>query len=77
MAEKLENKYIFSMKPTPADLADTVFNEERVRERMRTGLKEAKNCIVELIMKDTHTIRNDPQRVVKWVKIAKEEAENF
>ena len=77
MAEKLESNYIFSMKPTPADLADTVFDENKVRMRIREGLKIAKNCIVEIIMKDTHTLRNDPDRVVKWVRIAKEEAEKF
>lgn len=26
-------------------------------------------------MKDNHTIRNDPRRVVRWVQIAREEAE--
>jgi hypothetical protein len=77
MAEKLGNNYIFSMKPTPADLADTFFDENKVRDRIREGLKAAKNCIVEIIMKDNHTIRKDPSRVIRWVKIAKEEAENF
>jgi hypothetical protein len=28
-------------------------------------------------MKDNHTIRNDPPRVVRWVQIAREEAENL
>ena len=77
MAEKLGNKYIFSMKPTPADLAEDNFNENRVRMKIQEGLKSAKNCIVELVMKDNHTICKDPSRVIKWVKIAKEEAENF
>jgi hypothetical protein len=26
-------------------------------------------------MKDNHTIRNDPQRVIRWVQIAHKEAE--
>ena len=30
---------------------------------------------LELIMKDCHTIRNQPQRAVRWVEIAREEAE--
>jgi len=28
-----------------------------------------------VIMKDNHTIRNDPRRAIRWVKIAREEAE--
>ncbi len=27
------------------------------------------------IMKDNHTLKNDPQRVIRWVQIAREEAE--
>ena len=77
MAEKLENKYIFSMKPTPTDLAEDVFDENIVRKRIQNGLKITKNCIVEIIMKDTHTLRNDPNRVIKWVEIAKNEAESL
>ena len=34
-----------------------------------------RGCRVEVIMKDNHTIRNDPQRVIRWVRIAREEAE--
>jgi hypothetical protein len=30
--------------------------------------------IVELIMKDNHTIGNRPENVVEWCRIAKEEA---
>jgi hypothetical protein len=30
---------------------------------------------VEVIMKDNHTIRNDPTRVTRWCQIAREEAE--
>ncbi len=33
------------------------------------------DCRVEVIMKDNHTIGNDPRRVVRWVQIAREEAE--
>jgi hypothetical protein len=28
-------------------------------------------------MKDNHTIANNPQNVVRWVQIAKEEVERF
>jgi len=31
--------------------------------------------VVEMIMKDTHTVRNDPRRMWDWVRIAKEVAE--
>ncbi len=77
MAERLGNRYIFSWKPHPGVLATDTFDEEFVRQTLRQGLRALKrnDCRVEIIMKDCHTIRRDPQRVIRWVQIAKEEAE--
>jgi len=77
MAERLGNRYIFSWKPHPGVLATDTFDEEFVRQALRQGLRALKrnDCRVEIIMKDCHTIRHDPQRVIRWVQIAKEEAE--
>jgi len=77
MAERLGNRYIFSWKPHPGVLAADTFDEEFVRQTLRQGLNVLKknDCRVEIIMKDCHTIRHDPQRVTRWVQIAKEEAE--
>jgi hypothetical protein len=75
MAEFLEDKYIYSMKPSPTDLALPDIDEEYIRKKLRRAFEITKNCRVEVIMKDNHTIGNNPQNVIKWVKIAKEEAE--
>ena len=75
MAGQLEDKYIYSLKPNPADLAMSTFDEDRIRAGLREVLQIARNCCVEIIMKDNHTIGNDPRRVVRWVQIAREEAE--
>ena len=75
MAENLEDRYIFSMKPNPTDLAMDEFDEGRIRTQLRDALNKTRDCHVEVIMKDNHTIGNDPLRVVRWVQIAREEAE--
>ena len=74
MAEKLGDRYIYSMKPNPADLAMLTFDEDRIRSGLRKAFQTTRDCRVEVIMKDNHTIRNDPSRVIRWVKIAREEA---
>jgi hypothetical protein len=33
--------------------------------------------VVEMIMKDTHTVRHQPQRLWDWVRIAREVAEEW
>lgn len=75
MAERLGANYILSMKPNPADLARDGFDEARIRAGLRHDLHVTRDCRVEVIMKDNHTIRDDPRRVVRWVQIAREEAE--
>ncbi|MFH0964875.1 MAG: hypothetical protein V2A58_12820 [Planctomycetota bacterium] len=75
MAEKLGDKYIYSMKPNPSDLAAAKMDEERVRAGLREAFRQTRDCRVECIMKDCHTIGNNPQNVMRWSRIAREEAE--
>jgi hypothetical protein len=75
MADKLGERYIYSMKPHPGDLAVPSLNEERIRSELRRALQITRNCRVEIIMKDNHTIANNPQNVIRWCQIAREEAE--
>jgi hypothetical protein len=51
------------------------FDEDRIRADIRETLEITQNCCVEIIMKDNHTIGNDPQRVIRWVQIVREEIE--
>lgn len=77
MAQQLEDKYIFSLKPNPVDLAIDSFDEDKIRRELREVLSILLGCRVEIIMKDNHTIGKDPSRVIRWVQIAKEESENI
>ncbi len=75
MAELLGDQYIFSRKSSPADLAMPTFDEERIRAQLHEEMRITRGCRTEFIMKDNHTIANDPNRVIRWVQIAREEAE--
>ena len=75
MAEHLQDRYILSLKPNPAYLGSRVFEEDAARNELREKLSRARGCRVEIIMKDCHTIGGDPQRVRRWVEIAREESE--
>jgi len=46
-----------------------------VRNNLRRALERTKNCRVEVIMKDNHTIGKNPENVIRWCRIAREEAE--
>lgn len=75
MAAHLEDNYIFSYKPPPAALALPTIDEDRIRQELRRVLEITRGCRVEVIMKDNHTIGNNPQNVIRWCQIGKEEAE--
>jgi hypothetical protein len=77
MAENLQEKYIFSMKPTPADLAVSGIDQDALRKKIRNALKITDGCILEIIMKDNHTLGNNPDNLVNWVKIVRDEIEKF
>lgn len=74
-AERLGANYIFSWKPNPSRLAMETFDEDLVRRDIRETLEIARGCIVEIILKDTHTCRGEPERFDRWCRIAREEAD--
>jgi hypothetical protein len=76
-AESLGNGYIFSWKPNPAVVAGEGWDPDAVRRGIRDFLERTRGCVVEMILKDTHTCRHQPQRMWDWVRIAVEEAERF
>ena len=76
MAEVVGPNYVFSRKPAPVDLAMSHFDEDRIRRQLREEMRVLRqnHCRAEFVMTDNHTIGRDPQRVIRWVQIAREEA---
>jgi hypothetical protein len=73
MARYLEDRFIFSLKPNPAALATATLDRERLRMDMRRDLEAARDCCLEIVMKDNLTVGNDPERLVWWVRMVREE----
>ena len=73
MAEALGKEYIMSMKPSPAPLARAAMDEAAIRASLRGDLEKTRGCIVELIMKDNHTLGGTPGNAARWCRIAREE----
>lgn len=75
-AEKLGSDVIFSWKPNPAALAAVRFDPDCVRQDIRETVQIAREhgCVLEIIIKDTHTCNHQPQRFDEWCRIAMEEA---
>jgi hypothetical protein len=75
-AEKLQEKYIFSWKPNPSFLVG-MFDAERVRKYIKHTLDVSQDCVIEMILKDTHTCEHHPERFTQWTAVARELVENY
>ena len=75
-AEALGSDYILSWKPKPMHLVGD-FDEQMIRSYIREmiDLAKANGCVLELILKDTHTCEHHPERFDRWSAIAREEVE--
>ena len=73
MAEQLQDKFVLTYKPNPAPLALNNMNEDIVRLTLRDALEKTKDCVVELVMTDNHTLGDNPENAYRWVQIAREE----
>jgi hypothetical protein len=76
-AETLGKRAIFSWKPNPAWLGLPHWDIDWQKEQLRDAFEKTKGCVVEVIMKDLHTVRGEIHRMSDWIRAAKEVAEDF
>jgi hypothetical protein len=74
MAEKMGGRYVYYRKADPVPVCVN-FNEEHIRNGLAYTLNMAKGQPLALVLKDTHTVQNEPWRINRWVEIAREEIE--
>lgn len=77
MKEYLGRDYVMSLKPMPTPLAMPEMDEQEVRRTVRTDLESTRDCHVEYIMKDNHTIGGNPRNCTQWVAIVREEIDRL
>jgi hypothetical protein len=53
------------------------FDEEHIRAYIRRTLEATRGCVVEMILKDTHTCEHQPERFDRWLTIAREVRAEF
>ncbi|MFH1007430.1 MAG: hypothetical protein V1800_08015 [Candidatus Latescibacterota bacterium] len=71
-AEALGDRYIFSYKPHPGVLVAEQLDELSIKRQLERVVKTAGDGVLEIIMKDTQTLRNEPWRIERWTEIARE-----
>jgi hypothetical protein len=67
---RLQGSCIFSWKPQPAHLVGQ-FDPDMIEAYLQHALQATKGCVLEIILKDTHTCQNQPERFDRWTQIAR------
>ena len=75
--ENVGTRYVFSLKPNPAFLAEDTWSPEKVRADLKTKLAKAGDCVVEVILKDISTVCHEPQRLWEWARLTAEVTKEF
>jgi hypothetical protein len=75
-ADRLEDKCILSWKPHPSYLVGE-FHPDKVRTYLRRALDTTRGCVMEMVLKDTHTCEHHPERFTIWTDIAQELAREY
>ncbi len=73
MAAELGADAVYSRKPSPSLISTERFDEAAIRADVRQTLDIARGCRIELVMKDVHTLNNEPERLPRWVALARDE----
>lgn len=74
-AEKLGRNYVYSWKPNPVMVSSPDFDPAYIRAATDEFLRKTRGSITEIVMKDTHTVHNHPERFGEWVRITREAVE--
>lgn len=73
MAEALGRDHVYSRKPHPTPISGDTYDEDALREDVRHTLGLTRDCNVEIILKDVHTVSRQPERLGRWVRMVREE----
>ncbi len=71
-AEQIGPDYVLSYRPSPADMVSYGFDPERIRTILRRDLFACRGCHTDITLKDVETVQGDPERVRKWVALARQ-----
>jgi hypothetical protein len=72
---RLGDKYLMTWKPQPAHLAHEHMDEALIARELSSGIRKARGGKLELVLRDTHTCRNQPERFTRWIALARQAIE--
>lgn len=66
-AEQIGDEYVYSWRPSPANMVCTQFDVDYIKKTVREAMEATKGCHVDITLKDIQTLEGEPDRLRKWV----------
>ena len=76
-AERIGTDYVFSWRPSPAEMICRGFDRERVRRIVSEAMEASRGCIVDITLKDVQTVRHHPEDLREWVRIVRDVTDRY
>jgi hypothetical protein len=70
-AEQIGTDYVFSYRPSPADMVAYRWDEARIAGILQSDLEACRECHVDITLKDVETVQHDPDRIRRWVALTR------
>lgn len=71
-AEKLQDRYVYVYKPNPSFICSPTPGWDAAEQEIRETLEIVRGSPTHIVMKDTSTFCNEPERITKWARMASE-----
>jgi hypothetical protein len=76
-AAAIGDKAVFSYKPNPAILGLGTWDVDLAGKQLREVFELTRGCVIEVCMKDLHSVASQPHRMTEWIAMAKALAEDY
>ena len=70
-AAQIQEDYVLSYRPSPADMVGYGLDEDRVRSILTRDLEAARGTHMDITLKDVETVEHDPDRIRNWVALTR------
>lgn len=76
-AAEVGRDYVYTHKPNPALVSMESWHPDLAEAQLRDAFEKTRDNVVEVNLQDLHTVRNEPERLTEWTRLAFRLAEEY
>ena len=76
-AEQIQQDYVMSWRPNPAQMICCGFDPDLVRRVVRQAMEDFKGGLVDIALKEIETVLNQPENLREWVKVVRSVSDDY